>query len=76
MNIVEIVRTFFAPSTAKALKGFQKATAQLRRVAELEDAEAVRQEALMVRARDACFAANSRSFEATRIAGKIEALTT
>ena len=72
--MISHVRKFFTPSTAKAIKGFQKATSQLRRVAELEDAEGARQEDRMVLARDASYAAYARSAEASRIADKLDAL--
>lgn len=66
------IRKFFAPSTAKALKGFTKATAQLDRVAATERAEAeklrVRTAKLHARSLDA----DTRASEADRLATKFK----
>lgn len=69
--MISKIKSSFAPSTAKALKGFNKAVSQLRAVSALENAEADKQYARMIRARDARNAAIDRAKEADRTADKL-----
>ncbi len=68
----KIIAFFFpAPTTAKALKGFNKAIDQLQKVGDRETDTAVKDAAKADRLRASAAAASDRSAEAYRLAAKL-----
>lgn len=68
--MISRIRKFFAPSTAKALKGFNKAVDQLDKVVALEDDQSARLGAEIDRLTDDRLAAMNRRDHARRLSDK------